>query len=268
MNSRNQNLKLGEAASYFLTDLPPAEREASQQEVYKFVRWFGWEQPLAGLSAAEVDNYAERLALSDTDYLRKLELTRAFLAHAKKKGWSQNNLAIHLKARKGKTRGRPSSGHHSAETVFLTRQGYAELEAELAELRAKRPEAIDEIRKAAATKDFRENAPLDAAKEERGQLEGRIIELEETLKLAAFIDKKQESNPKVSIGTSVILGDLDSGEELHCTLVSPRETDPTEGKISGASPIGRAIIGKEQGEIVEVIAPAGKLRYQIKQVES
>jgi transcription elongation factor GreA len=268
MNSGNQNLKLGEAASHFLTDLPPEEREASQPEIYKFIRWFGREQPLAGLTAAGVDNYAERLSLSDTDYLRKLELTRAFLVHAKKKGWSKTNLAIHLKARKGKARVRSSSGRRSAETVFLTRQGYAELEAELADLRSKRPEAIDEIRKAAATKDFRENAPLEAAREQRGLLEGRIIELEETLKSAVFADEKQEPTLKVGIGTSVILGDLDSGEELHYTLVGPRETDPTKGKISGASPIGQAVIGKEQGEIVEVAAPAGKLRYQIKQVES
>ena len=268
MSSRNQNLGLGEAASYFLTDLPPEEREASQQEIYRFVRWFGWEQPLNGLSAHEVDSYAERLSLSDTDYVRKLELTRAFLVHARKNGWSQTNLAIHLKARKGKTRARPSSGHHSVETVLLSRQGYAELEAELVDLRAKRLEAIDEIRKAAATKDFRENAPLDAAKEQRGQIEGRIIALEATLKSAGFIDEKPETNSKVSIGTSVILGDLDSGEELRYTLVSPRESDPAKGRISGASPIGRAVIGKEQGAIIEVIAPAGKLRYQIKQVES
>ena len=267
MVSSSQNLSLGEAASRFLADLPPAERGPSQQEIYKFIRWFGWERPLAGLTAAEVANYAERLSISDTDYMRKLELIRAFLVCAKKEGWSKTNLATHLKARKGKTRLRSVSRRASSEAVFLTQEGYADLKTELTALQSKRLEVIDEIRRAAADKDFRENVPLEAAREQRGQLEGRIVELEETLKSAVVIDEKQKSTPRVSIGDSIILCDLGSGEERRYMLVSPREVDPTKGKISSASPIGQAIINKGQGEIVEVVAPAGKLRYQIKQVE-
>ena len=267
MSSIGQNLSLGEAASHFLADLPPEERGSRQQEIHKFVRWFGRERPLSGLTAAEVANYAERLSISDTDYMRKLELVRAFLTCAKKEGWSKTNLAIHLKARKEKTRLRSSSRQDSPETVFLTRQGYAELEAELAALQDKRSEAIDEIHRAAADKDFRENVPLEAAREQRGQLEGRIRELEETLKSAVVIDEKQKTTITVGVGNSVILCDLDSGEELRYTLVGPSEVDPAKGKISSASPIGRAVIGRGQGEIVEVAAPAGKLRYKVKQVE-
>ena len=267
MTSIGQNLSLGEAASHFLADLPPGESGASQQEIYKFIRWFGRERSLTGLNAAEIANYAEQLSLSDTDYMRKLELIRAFLVHAKKRGWSKANLAVHLKAKKGKTRLRPSSRQSSPETISLTRQGYADLEAELTALQNERRESIDEVRKAAADKDFRENAPLEAARERRGYLEGRIIELEGTLKVAVVIDEKQKASLKVGIGNSVILHDLDSGEELSYTLVSPREVDPTRGKISSASPIGRAVIGKAQGEMVEIVAPAGKLCYQIKEIK-
>ena len=269
MSSGGQDLNLGEAVSHFLASLPPEGREASQQEIYKFVRWFGWERPFAGLTAAEVANYAERLSISDTDYMRKLELIRAFLAYAKKEGWSKTNLAIHLKARKGKTRLRSSSKQGLLETVVLTQRGYAELEAELADLQSKRPQAIDEIRRAAADKDFRENVPLEAAREQRGHLEGRIMELEKTLKSAVIIDGKQPGTLKVrvSIGDSVVLSDLNSGEELRYTLVGSSEVDPTRGKISNASPIGKAIIGKGQGETVEVTAPVGKLCYQIKQIK-
>ncbi|MBI4181093.1 MAG: transcription elongation factor GreA [Chloroflexi bacterium] len=153
------------------------------------------------------------------------------------------------------------------ETVFLTQQGYTELEAELTILQVKRIEAIAEIRKAAADKDFRENAPLHAAREQRGHLEGRIMELEATLKLAVVIEEKQEATVKIGIGDSVTLGDLESGEELHYMLVSPKEVNPARGKISSISPIGQAIIGKEEGAIVMVVAPAGKLRYQIKKIE-
>ena len=267
MNKGSQSLSLGETASRFLASLSPEEREISQQEVYRFVRWYGWERPLAGLSAPEVANYAERLSLSDTDYIKKLELIRAFLVYTKKEGWSKSNLAAHLKPKKGKTRLQSLVKSGLPETVSLTRQGYAKLEAELVALKSKRRQAIDEMRRAAADKDFRENAPLEAAREQHGQLEGQIRGLEEALKSAIIIDRKQQVTLKASIGDSVVLRDLVSGEELRYMIVSPREVDPTRGKISNASPIGKAIIGRGEGEVVEVEAPVGRLRYQIKQVK-
>ena len=267
MNSSSQSPSLGEAASRFLASLLPEEGSRSQQEVYRFVRWYGWERPFAGLTAPEVANYAERLSSSDIDYAKKLELVRAFLIHAKKEGWSKSNLAAHLKTKAGKARLQPLARHGLPETISLTQQGYAELETELAALKPKRSQVIDEMRRAAADKDFRENAPLDAAREQRRQLEGRIRELEETLKSATIIGAKQEAKLRVSIGDSVLLRDLVSGEELRYKIVSPREVDPTRGEISTASPMGKAIIGRHQGDTVEVATPVGKLRYQIKQVE-
>jgi len=267
MNYANHNLSLGEAARRFLASLSVEEGESNQQEVYKFVRWFGWERPLVGLTAPEVANYAERLSLSDTDYTRKLELIRAFLVFAKKEGWSKTSLVAHLKARKGKTRSLSLGGQVLPKTIPLTQQGYAELETELSTLKSKRPQIIDEMRRAAADKDFRENAPLEAAREQYGQLEGRIKELEEALKMATIIEKKQKDILKVGIGNNVILHDMASGEELRYTLVMPREVDPFRGKISNVSPLGRAIIGRGEGEVIEVKVPAGKLRYQIKQID-
>lgn len=267
MDGKSQSLSLGEAAGHFLVSLSSEAREMSQQEVYRFARWYGWERPFVGLAAPDVANYAERLSLSDTDYTRKLELIRAFLVYAKKQGWSKSKLAVHLKTKKGKASPQPAPRGGAPETVRLTRQGYAELEAELAALKGKRPQIIEEISMAAADKDFSENAPLDAAKEQYGQLEGRIRELEGALKLATIIDEKQSVTSKVGVGDSVILRDLATNEKLRYMLVGPREVDPTRGKISNASPIGRAIVGRGEGEVVEVSAPAGKLRYEIKQIE-
>ena len=267
MSSGSQSPNLGQAASQFLASLPPEERKASQQEVYRFTRWYGWERPLAGLTAPEVANYAQRLSLSDTDYMKKLELIRAFLVYAKKEGWSKTNLATHLKTRKTKTKLSPSTRQGLPQTISLTQQGYTELQAELATLKSKRSQAIDEMRRAAADKDFRENAPLEAAREQHGQLEGRIRELEEAIKSATVIDDKQKVTLKVNIGDSIVLQELASGEELRYMIVSPREVDPTQGKISSASPVGKAIIGRSQGEVIEVVTPAGKLQYQIKLIE-
>jgi len=265
--SDSQNPSLGEVASSFLASLPGEEGGKSQQTVYGFVRWYGWERPVAELTAHEVANYAEQLSLSQANYLKNVELIRAFLVYARKQGWSKTNLAVHLKSKKAKTRLLSPARRELLPATSLTKQGYAELEAELAELKSRRPQAIDEMRRAAADKDFSENAPLDAAREERGHLEGRIRQLEETLKSATIIEETKKAALKVNIGASVVLSNTVSGEELRYTVVSPREVDPTKGKISSHSPIGKAIIGRAQGEIVEITAPVGKLRYQIKQIE-
>lgn len=266
-NTSNESPGLGEAAGLFLAKLSPEKRGVSQAAIHKFVRWYGQDRPLAGLAAPEVANYAERLSLSDTDYSKKLELIRAFLAYARKTGWIRLNLSSHLKAKKTKAGSGTSLKQSTTEVIPLTRQGYAELEAELADLRSKRPQLIEEMRRAAADKDFRENAPLAAAREKRGHLEGKILKLEETLRAATIIDEEKKSNLKINIGNRFILCDLTSGEELHYRLVNPREVDPIKGKISGASPLGKVLINRGEGETVEVTVPAGKLRYQIKRVE-
>jgi len=267
VSSDNQSPSLGEAAAQFLAKLSSTEREASQPEVYKFARWYGWERPFVRLAAPEVASYAEQLSLSDTDYDKKLKLIRSFLVHAKKEGWSLTSLAPHLKTKRAKAGLQVAAKRRLSESISLTRQKYDELKAELADLKIKSYELIDEIRLAAADKDFRENAPLAAAREQRGHVEGRIRELEETLKVATIIGEKREPALKTGVGDSIVLSDLASGEELRYMIVDPREVDPTKGKISIASPLGKALIGRSGGEIIEITAPAGKLRYQIKHIE-
>lgn len=267
LDSNRQSPGLGEGAGSFLARLSPEEREASQPEIYKFVRWYGWERPFDRLTAPEVASYAEQLSLSDTDYARKFEIIRAFLVYARKEGWSSISLATHLKAKKAKPGVRASAKNSLLKSVSLTQERYNELEAELATLKNKRRELIDEIRRAAADKDFRENAPLTAAREQRGHVEGRIKELEETLKAASIIKEAREPALKIGIGDSIVLCDLATGEEVRYMIVDPKEVDPTKGKISIASPLGKALIGQGNGEVVEVKVPAGKFRYQVKRIE-
>lgn len=266
MSDKNKSdLSLGEAAGLFLSR-ETGDKESNHQEISRFVRWYGSERSLVSLTAPEVANYAERLATSDPDYARKLELVRAFLVHASKEKWTSSNLAVHLKARKSKSTP-VSSRCASPETVPMTRDGYARLGAELETLKSKRHHLIDEMRRAAADKDFRENAPLAAAREQRGLVEGRIKELEAMVKVATIIDEERKPAHKATTGDSVVLCDLASGEELRYTIVSPREVDVTKCRISNASPIGKALVGRSAGDIVEVTAPRAKLRYRIERVE-
>lgn len=261
----SSELSLGEAAGRFLADVSAEVKSSSQQEIYRFVRWFGWERTFAAMAPATVTNYAEQLSQSDADYSQKLESIRAFLTYAKKQDWSKSNLATHLKTRKVSNKSTVSR-HSKHRPMSLTQQGYDELKAELAVLQEKRLQLIEDIRRAAADKDFRENAPLDAAKEQRGHVEGRIMELEAILGSAFILDESRETTHAASLGDEVVLQDIASGEEVRYTLVSPREVDAASGKISAASPIGRAIVGKVQGDMVAVTVPAGKLRYKVLKV--
>ncbi len=267
MSSDNgQNIGIGEAARRFLASLSSEEVSASQQEVYRFVRWYGWERPLANLTAPEVANYAEQLSASNSDYGKKLELIRAFLGYVRRKGWTQTNLATHLKTKKARAGLTAQARKSLPETISLTRRGHADLEAKLASLKNKRQEIIDEMRRAAADKDFRENAPLDAAREQRSLVEGRIKKLEETLKLATIIGDEPKTTLKIGFSDTVVLCDLVSGEETTYVIVHSREADPVRGKLSNVSPLGKAIIGRSEGEVVEITVPAGKLHCQIKRI--
>jgi transcription elongation factor GreA len=259
--------RLGEAATRFLETLPAEKREVSQPEVYKFARWYGWERPFSGLAPPDVAGYAEQLSISDTDYTNKLVLVRAFLAYGKKAGWSKTNLSTHLKTKKSKTVTKPTGRQSQREVISLTRERYEEIESEITSLKKRSRELIGEIQRAAADKDFRENAPLAAAREERGHVEGRIKELQETLKSAAVLEEKKEPAMKTGVGDTIVLNDLASGEELRYMIVDPREVDPSRGKISIASPMGKALLGRRNGDTVEITVRAGKMRYRIERIE-
>ncbi len=263
----NRVPSLGEAATLYLGKLSAKDRDSSRAEVYRFARWYGWESAFSRLAGPAVASYAEQLNVTDIDYEKKMGILRSFFAHAKKAGWSQTNLSTHIKAKKSKAVPATAVGREIFETATLTQQRYDELAAELDKLKKKSRELVREIQRAAADKDFRENAPLDAAKEERGHVEGRIKELEHTLKSATIIQEKKEPARKSSIGDSILACDLDSGEECRYILVDPREVNAAKGKISTASPLGKALRGRVDGETIEITVPAGKLRYQIKRIE-
>jgi transcription elongation factor GreA len=265
-DSKDQIPSLGEAATLYLGKLSVKDREYSQAEVYKFARWYGWESPFSRLAGPAVASYTEQLNVTDIDYEKKIGILRSFFAHARKAGWSQTNLSTHLKAKKGKIAAAVGK-RDVIKAATLTQQRYDELAIELENLKKRSRGLVEEIQRAAADKDFRENAPLDAAKEERGHIEGRIKEIEQILKSANIIREKKEPARKSGIGDSIIVCDLASGEECRYIIVDPREVNATKGKISIASPLGRALLGRGDGETVEITVPAGKLRYQIKRIE-
>ncbi len=148
--------------------------------------------------------------------------------------------------------------------VYLSRDGVQKLQDELKELKtSERPTVRAALQRAREFGDLSENAEYSAAKERLMFLEQRIAKLEETLSRARLIENENIPDDKVYIGATVELEDLTKKKGLTYTLVSPEEADFEEGKISTVSPIGKGLLGKEEGDEVEIEVPAGKLHYKI-----
>ncbi|MBI4298089.1 MAG: GreA/GreB family elongation factor [Chloroflexi bacterium] len=267
------DITLAQTSARYLAGLPPEKRAAEQGELNKFIRWCGSDRPVAGLSVHNVASYAETASAWGGDVTQRLEPVRSFLLFLKQQKISSVNLATHLKWRKGTVRASPPPRKKrelsETEASALSLEGRTQIETDLAALRAERPQLAEEIRHAAADKDFRENSPLDAAKERQAHVEGRIRNLETLLHLHTMAeatgDKKVTA--KANLGSRLVLHDLTRDQEMRCTLVSPAEASPREGKVSSTSPLGKALLDKGPGEVVEVTAPAGKFHYLIEAVE-
>jgi transcription elongation factor GreA len=149
----------------------------------------------------------------------------------------------------------------------MTPVGYRRLQEELQSLKGMRPEISRAIEEARGHGDLSENADYDAAKEKSGLVEAKIRDVETKLANAEVIDITKLSDfSRVVFGLKVLVEDVDSGDERSFTIVGEDESDAPQGLISLASPLGRALIGKEVGEIVVVQLPGGKREYEIRDI--
>lgn len=148
--------------------------------------------------------------------------------------------------------------------IPMTPEGYEKLKEELDRLiKVERPAVIKAIAEARAHGDLSENAEYHAAREKQSFIEGRIQELQAKLAAAYIIDPSKINQDKVAFGAKVKVLDLDTDEEKEFHLVGPEEADAKNGKISVASPVGKALIGKEVGDQVTIKAPARTFNYEI-----
>ncbi|MDH4385186.1 MAG: transcription elongation factor GreA [Caulobacter sp.] len=154
------------------------------------------------------------------------------------------------------------------EKVPMTAGGYSSLDEELRRLKtAERPSVIAAIAEARAHGDLSENAEYHAAKERQGWIEGRIAEIEDKIARAQVIDVSKLSGAQVKFGATVSVVDEDTEEEARYQIVGEHEADVRAGRVSISSPIARAMIGKEMGDVVEVNTPGGVKAYEILKVE-
>ena len=154
-----------------------------------------------------------------------------------------------------------------SDKVLLTHARLLEMEQELNQLKTvTRKEIAQKIKEARAQGDLSENAEYDAAKEQQGEIETRIAELEKLLRNAEVIDEENLNEDQIQLGNRVLLYDIEFEEEIEYTIVGSTEANPTQGRISNQSPVGQALLGAAVGDTVDVQTPNGVCQYKVLQI--
>lgn len=258
-------VKLSDALTAYLSAAASTVDSYAHQELHRFGRVVGLEKAVETLAPPEIANYAERVVTAGGDVHGRLTPLKEFLNYLKKQGISSHSLAPHVKIPRATQRA-IAAGKIALDSIPMTKEGIKLLQDETEVLKSQRPDIVESIRLAAEDKDFRENAPLDAARENQGKAEARIRELEHTLNHAVIIDNKQGKGARV--GNTVALKDLTSGKIVNYKLTDSAEADPLSGKISIVSPVGGAVIGCLKGDEFAVQTPKGERWYLVSSIKN
>jgi transcription elongation factor GreA len=157
----------------------------------------------------------------------------------------------------------------SSDEVILTKEGLAQLQAELDDLKyVKRKELAARIKLAISYGDLKENSEYHSAKNDQSFMETRILILEKMLKKARVIEAESLDLSKVNIGLTVILNDIEFSEKIEYKIVGTEEADVAENKISYESPLGKELLGKGVGSIINVNAPMGVIKYELLEIKA
>lgn len=156
----------------------------------------------------------------------------------------------------------------SNDQMILTQEGLEKIEAELRELKTvKRKELAERLKVAISYGDLKENSEYHSAKDDQAFMETRILTLERMLKNARVVDVDSISLNEVSVGSVVILNDIEFAEKIEYRIVGPAEANVAENKISYESPLGKELLGKKVGDIINVNAPMGILQYELLEIK-
>ena len=257
---------LAEALSKYVTMLKKAEQRDGRQELNRFIQWCGRDTGADKLTPSGVAEYAESAGMWGADSARKLKPVRAFLTYLNEAKLTKVSLAPHLKPSRLNKGARRVYFKSAGEQAELSPEGYAKLQSRLELFKEERMRVVGDIQRAMADKDFKENAPLDAAKERQGFIESSIRELDSILTNAVVSVATGSKVTGVRVGTKVTLRDVNSGRLVRYTVVDSREADPATGRISSISPVGKALLDKVMGDEVHISVPKGTLHYVVEKV--
>ena len=269
MVDSQDKIKLLDAVGIYVDKIKSKDnRDSAQKNLLRFVQWYGTDRFLLDLKPPEIEEYAERIGGSGItpQSAAHLQAVKDFLSFVRKKGFLNGNLAIYVRIPKSKNLTGKTSTQNAME---LTLAGHKQLMLQLDKLKQQRGPLAEQIQKAAADRDVRENAPLEAAREQLGHVESRIMNLDNILKSAVITDpRKGRKSLKVKLGTRVSVELMGTGNKSQFTLVSRSEANPLEAMISDVSPLGKVLMGAVKGSEVIADTPRGKVRYRVLRVFS
>ncbi|MYC37192.1 MAG: hypothetical protein F4X66_09825 [Chloroflexi bacterium] len=268
--------RVSEALTHFEAS-KKAKKTAKEgyQELRRFVRWSG-DREVGRFTPHDMEQYAREVGQSGADSAQqRLQPVKAFVDYWKDQGWITIRLATHLRPPRSKASGaaratasRPSKQVEEGRT-YLSQEGYDRLLQQVEDLKSERIGVTEEIRRAMADKDFRENAPLDAAKDRQGRIETQIRELEASIASAQILPEGGDAVlTRSTVGARMKVKNKDSGDVVEYTLVDAREADVASRRISIQSPVGQALLDHSIGEEVVIPTPKGTLTYIVQDITS
>lgn len=258
---------LAEAANEYLGSLKPGQRIAQENYIRRYVEFAGENTRTDILSGSRVESYADaQIRQSDPQAPDRVAALKAWFQFLKKRNYATQNFGVHIRVRRGggRTASQTAQSRLEESPIELTAEGIRALQQELEHLNAQRPDIVKAISLAREDKDFRENAPLDAAREALAFNEQRRKQIEATLKRAVVVERGETE--RSTLGSTVTVTRLDTGKTLTYMLVGAREANASDSRISVESPVGRQLLGRKPGDEVAVAAPSGEILFRIDSV--
>lgn len=255
-----------DAITEYVITIPDEKKRSIHPELTKFARWIGAGNRLDSLRPSDISPYSETFGASASETNKqRVAAVKDFLNYVKKKGYIDVSLAPHIRVRKPTINAARSGAMRRRNSeVQITQQGYDEMVNRLDVLRVETIRLAEEIERAAASGDVRENSPLEAARENQGMVQAQINRLESTLKVATIIDESErKASDHVQIGSWVRLSKSGTDMTVDYQVVAANEANPLRNKISDISPVGSAILGCKLGDVVTVKAPGGEQEYTV-----
>lgn len=256
---------LGEALQEYLDFLKPENRVRNGSYVRKYVEFAGHDVWINSITGSHVEYYRDsQIQSTDPAAPERVAALKDWFQFLKKRNYTEANFGVHVRVKKTTSRTGATQVRIEEQPIEMTAEGIEGLRAELQALQEDRPRIIKSIQEAREDKDFRENSPLEAAREALAFNETRQREIDAVLKRAVI--KETGVGDLSSVGSFVTVVRLDNNSSVTWKLVGAREANATEKKISVESPVGKALLAKRAGDTVTVETPSGVLEFRIDEV--
>ncbi len=259
------SITLGQALAEYLQSLKPELRRSHESPVRRFVEFHSDTTLLSSLTGSHIERYAEsQIQVTDPTAGDRVQALKAWFVYLKKHDYTDANLGVHIRTRRVSALRTGASLRNDDEPIEMTRTGFEALQAELQSLEEQRTAQRQEVEVARSDGDLRENAPYHAAREKLALLDSQYRKIEESLRRASIVERS--TSGRASVGSVVKVVNMDDEKEFEYRLVSPREANAAERKISVESPVGKELLGRSAGDEVLVATPRGQLRLRVEAV--